>query len=390
VKEKKNLKHFKINIPVRRFVMTLAMAGGLAFLLTACAGPKKEIAKTVFFPPPPDEPRLQFLTSFKDSNFLEEKSTFKLIVTGQEQEEPQITVDKPLGIATYKGVIYICDTHQATILRIDVANKRFESIRGNAGPGKLNKPVNLTIDESGKLYVADVVRNEVMVYTADGDFVRAIGRNLNMKKLAGVAVGRENIYLLDNAASIVKVIDKTSFQFLRDIGTGKTEDDSLWRPFAMTLDSQGYLYVSNIGTCKVLKMDADGHVLLSFGKQGDAPGEFARPRGVAVDPEGRIWVVDAAFQNVQIFNDKGKLLLFFGDPGLPHGSMNLPAGIAITSDKIDYFQKFADPSFEVERLVFVTNQSGDDKVAVYGFGHLKGGSEVKPATGSPPAGVTAR
>jgi DNA-binding beta-propeller fold protein YncE len=196
-----------------------------------------------------------------------------------------------------------------------------------------------------------------------------------MRKLVDVAVGRENIYLLDNAANIVRVIDKNSFEFLRDIGTGKTEDDSLWRPFAMNLDSHGYLYVTNIGTCKIVKMDADGHVLLSFGKQGDAPGMFARPRGVAVDPEGRIWVVDAAFQNVQIFSDKGKLLLFFGDPGLPHGSMNLPAGIAITSDKIEYFQKFADPSFEVERLVFITNQSGDDKVAVYGFGHLKGGQK---------------
>jgi DNA-binding beta-propeller fold protein YncE len=196
-----------------------------------------------------------------------------------------------------------------------------------------------------------------------------------MRKLVDVAVGRENIYLLDNAANIVRVIDKNSFEFLRDIGTGKTEDDSLWRPFAMNLDSHGYLYVTNIGTCKIVKMDADGHVLLSFGKQGDAPGMFARPRGVAVDSEGRIWVVDAAFQNVQIFTDKGKLLLFFGDPGLPHGSMNLPAGIAITSDKIEYFQKFADPSFEVERLVFITNQSGDDKVAVYGFGHLKGGQK---------------
>jgi DNA-binding beta-propeller fold protein YncE len=311
-------------------------------------------------------------------------------VTGEEKEEAQITIDKPLGIATYKGVIYICDTHKATILRIDVANKRFESIRGNVGPGKLKKPLNITIDESGKLYVADIDRNEVLIYTAEGDFVRAIGRNLNMKKLVGVAVGRENIYLLDNAVNIVKVIDKTSFEFIRDIGTGTTEDDSLWRPFAMTLDSHGFLYVTNVGTCKVLKMDADGHALLSFGKQGDAPGMFARPRGLAVDPDGRIWVVDAAFQNVQIFNDKGRLLLFFGDPGLPHGSMNLPAGIAITTDKIDYFQKFADPSFEVEGLVFVTNQSGNEMVTVYGFGHSKGRSDVTPAKASPPAGATAK
>jgi DNA-binding beta-propeller fold protein YncE len=318
-----------------------------------------------------------------------EKSAFRLIVTGEEKEEAEITIDKPLGIAVYKGVLYVCDTHLATVLRIDTANKKFESIRGNAGPGRLNKPVDLTFDESGNLYVADVGRNEVLVYTAEGDFVRSFGRNLNIKKLVGVEVGRDNIFLLDNAESIIKVIDRKSFEFLRDIGIGKSEDDTLWRPFAMTMDKQGYVYVTNIGTCKVLKMDADGHVLLSFGKQGDAPGMFARPRGLAVDSAGRIWVVDAAFQNVQIFSEKGRLLLNFGDPGLTYGSMNLPAGIAITEDKIDYFQKFADPSFEVEKLVFISNQAGDNKLAVYGFGHPKGISE-KPATKNPPPGSTAR
>jgi DNA-binding beta-propeller fold protein YncE len=329
--------------PSRCFVKALILAGTLSFFLMACSGPQKVITKTVFYPP--DEPRLQYLTSFSNSQFMEEKSTFRLIVTGEEKSDVRVTIDKPLGIAVHKGVIYICDTHQATVLLIDPATKRFESIRGNSGPGKLKKPLNLTVDEDGKLYVADIDRKEVMVYTADGDFVKSFGRKLDMRKLAGVAVDREHIYLLDNSTNIVKVLDKTSYELLREIGTGTTEDDSLWRPYALTLDSQGFLYTTNTGSCKVIKMDSDGHGLLAFGKQGDAPGMFARPRGLAVDYDGRIWVVDAAFQNVQIFNEKGKLLLFFGNPGQPTGSMNLPAGIAVSRDKIDYFRQFADHLF---------------------------------------------
>jgi hypothetical protein len=63
------LKLKKINNQVWRFIMALALAGGMAILFSACAGPKKVAFKTVYFPPPPDEPRLQYLTSIKDSIF---------------------------------------------------------------------------------------------------------------------------------------------------------------------------------------------------------------------------------------------------------------------------------------------------------------------------------
>ena len=69
------------------------------------------------------------------------------------------------------------------------------------------------------------------------------------------------------------------YELIRKIGVGTTADDTIWRPFNMTRDSHGNLYVTNIGTCKVLKMDVDGHVLLSFGQQGDAPGMFAPAPG---------------------------------------------------------------------------------------------------------------
>jgi hypothetical protein len=41
-------------------------------------------------------------------------------------------------------------------------------------------------------------------------------------------------------------------------------------------------------------------------------------------------------------------------------------------------------------LVFVTNQSGLDMVSVYGFGHLKGKTEAKPAPANPSTVAPAR
>jgi hypothetical protein len=90
-----------------------------------------------------------------------------------------------------------------------------------------------------------------------------------------------------------------------------------------------------------------------------------------VDRAGRVYVVDAASQVVQIFDADGKLLLFFGEPeGSPVG-LNLPAKVAIDYDHVGLFQTYAAPDFQVEYLVIVTNQYGDRKVSVFGFGGRK-------------------
>jgi hypothetical protein len=119
----------------------------------------------------------------------------------------------------------------------------------------------------------------------------------------------------------------------------------------------------------VKKYDADGKHLRTYGRSGDRPGEFVRPKGLAVDREGRLYVVDAAAQVVQIFDAEGRLLLFFGEPGGSPAPLDLPAQVIIDYDHLNYFQKYAAPNFKLEYLVMVSNQYGDRKISVFGFGH---------------------
>jgi len=82
-------------------------------------------------------------------------------------------------------------------------------------------------------------------------------------------------------------------------------------------------------------------------------------------------VVDAAFENVQIFNSSGQLLMYFGGPYSSPGDMWLPAGVAVDYSNLDYFNKYVDPEFELQYLVYVTNQYGPGKIGVYGFVKIK-------------------
>jgi hypothetical protein len=83
-------------------------------------------------------------------------------------------------------------------------------------------------------------------------------------------------------------------------------------------------------------------------------------------------VTDASFGNVQVFNQDGRLLMFFGEGGDKPGGFMLPAKVAIDYDDVQYFEKLAEPNFQVEYVLLVTSQFGNHLVNVLAFGKEKG------------------
>ncbi len=362
----------------RRFfslLLLLLLGGNLLAGCSNTAATRK--ALPVFFPPPPNEPRVQFLVSFNSSKIIEaEKSWLEKFISGTDQPDRLLNIQKPYSVVDYQGIVYVTDTATNTIFRIDLNRKTFAPLRGNGGQGQMKKPTWLAVDENGRLYVVDTKRKEILVFTADGDFVQSLGKDL-VKKPSAIAVDHDHIYWVDIEEANIKVLDRNSGTLIRSFDTGG-QDGDLAGPIGITLDDKGVLYVTNMDG-HVIKIDRDGHVLLNFGRLGDRFGEFARPKGISVDAQGRIFVVDSGLQNVQIFNDEGRLLMYFGNPGLPAGSLNVPTSIWLSKNNLEYFSKFTDHSFQLEELIYVANQFGHDAVSVYGLGHLKEGGK-QPVT----------
>jgi hypothetical protein len=70
--------------------------------------------------------------------------------------------------------------------------------------------------------------------------------------------------------------------------------------------------------------------------------------------------------------------------------MYLPAGITVHEGDLDLFQQYVHPAFKVERLILVTNQFGDNKIAIYGMGQLAPGktiADIAASKGVVPAGT---
>lgn len=339
----------------------------VALFTAACASQPVKREPPIFFPPAPELPRLQFLTSFNGLKDIEEQSGFNRFVVG---EKLNLELDKPYGIGIYDGKIYVCDTN-TTVIVLDLEKKLFSSMAGAVGPGRLSQPVNISIEADGTKYVTDPVRGQVVVFDRADAYLRSIGEPGTWKPVDAVPFG-DRLYVADNTNGLVKIFDKATGELLKTIGDKGEPSERLDRPTNLSFDAKGNLYVTDIGRFQIVKFDRDGHFLQTIGKVGDSPGHFARPKGTAVDPQGLLYAVDAAFNNVQIFSPEGRVLMFFGDAALGAGGLMLPAKVALDSANVRYFQSYAAPGFEIEYLVLVTSQFGERKVSIYGFGKEKG------------------
>jgi streptogramin lyase len=356
--------------------------------LIGCASKPAVQQKAAFWPPYPDEPRIQYLTSFQTSSDVEApRSRLDELVLGKETEQV-MGLAKPYGVEMWQGKIYVCDLRSSAVTVLDLRNRR-TLVLGRSGQETLQDPSDIAIAPDGFKYVADHGRGAVYVFDPQERLVnRFTHKDL---KPVGVAVFQNELYVCDFKGQRVEVLDRRTGQLLRTIGEAGPGEGQFIRPLGIAVDDKGFIYVTDVLKCQMQKFDREGTLQTTFGMISANAGGFVRPKHIAVDNSGIIYVVDAAFQNVQLFDQKGRVYTFFGSAGAHPGAMDLPAGISVHEGDLDLFKAYIHPAFEAERLILVTNQFGDNKVSVYALGKLKQGLTVADISGSKdvvPAGAS--
>lgn len=344
----------------------------LLVTLSGCAQPVQHEVKTVFYPPPPGQPKVQFLyTLTKQSDIGPEQSNFERFLLGPEIEFTGVV--RPYDISSGRGKIYVIDRMHDKTFVFNLVKRKLEILEDTSHPdGIIQYGGGIWVDSDGYQYIADIKRKQVLVFDADNNYTGAYGDETVFEKPVDVTVFDDKIYVCDHKKYQILVLDKASGKVVQTIGEPGVEDHQLNRPTHVTVDEKGFIYVTDAFNFTIKKFTADGEFVQSFGTAGDAIGSFARPKGVAVDQQENIYVVDAASEQVQIFNREGELLLFFGGPGTKIENLWLPAGISIDYENVDYFQNFADKDFKLEYLIYVANMAGPGRTNVYGFGEWTG------------------
>lgn len=295
----------------------------------------------MYFPPPPDQARFVFERTVQASSQIEKGSSqdeLRELLTGVSQNVKALA--KPFDVSVCKGIIFVSDTVQRSVMVFDVPGKRFFEI-GKEKPGMLQKPLGLANDDDCNLYVADATTKRIMMYDQAGNYLKALGGQEWFDRLTHVAVDAEGsrVYAVDTGGvdsenHHVLVFDISTGKHLRNISRRGTEDGELNLPRDIEIDDKGWLYVVDGGNFRVQVFDNNGEFVRQVGKLGRQYGDFARPKGVSVDVSGNIYVSDAAHGNYQIFDSEGQLLLFVGNrtEKYERGGYMLPAGIDVDED----------------------------------------------------------
>jgi len=342
----------------------LVLAGVLC--LAGCATQTPVAKSYLVFPPPPDEARIQYLTSYGTENDLGPQSKWSRFLVGSERILRPIW--KPYGVAIRDGKIYVADTQAINISIADLAKHRIRYIRPD-GLGAMKLPINVAVDQDGTVYVTDIGRRQVLLYDQQGKLVDTIGRKDEMRP-CGICLAGDKLYVTDMTNHCVRVYNKSTRELLLTVPRGPATNDQarLFSPTNVAVDRDGRIYVSDSGGFAAKIYDAQGNHLLTIGELGAMPGQFTLPKGIGVDHEGRVYVVDAAVPVVQVFDHEGRLLMMFGEPkSSGEAGLYLPAALTIDYNDLSYFQKYVAPGYKLEYLILLTNQAGPHKVSVYGF-----------------------
>lgn len=350
-------------------VVTVLIGLVLMAPIGSFAADEKDSEKPIFFPLPPDPPRLQFLRKYSSSlDVSTKKKGFRDFVFGGEDRETPL-IQKPYGLAVFQGAIYVVDARGSGYGVFDLEEGRSRFVRPS-GAGRLIKPINITIDEDGTRYVTDTDREQILVYDSQDRFVRAIGESGQFKPI-DIAIDGDRLFVTDTKHHQVHALNKLTDELLLSFGEAGSEEGQLFHPTNLSIAADGTIYVTDTTNFRIQQFSPEGEFIRVIGGQGMSYGSFARPKGVAIDRDDNLYVVDAAFQNVQILGPDAYPLMAFGNSGRDRWSINLPTVVKIDYDNVRYFQQYAAPDFEIEYLVLVASQYGLNKVVVFGFGKLR-------------------
>jgi len=358
----------------RGLLVALLVSLAVGGCRTAVGPPHPE--KRVFYPLPPDPPRVQYLTTINAAwDVVAKRTGLAALVFGVSD-----VLERPYGIAVRQGKIYVCDFSGRSVKVFDLKNKRHYRLGGAAQI--MAGPTNLCVDSQGFVFVVESLRQIIHVFDPQDRYL-ASSRVKDGRPGAVAAVGNE-LFVTDVVNDRVLVLDRSTGKRVRSFGKKGRGKGEFIMPNAIAADSEGRLYVSDQMNFRFQKLDRLGKPLASVGQEGDTVGSFARPRGITVGPDGVIYVVESVFEVVQMFNQEGKTLMAFGNFHGAPGFLELPAGIAVDKSCLPYFQDYIDPRFEAEYLVFVVSQVGRSKIGVYAAGRLKPGAAA-PSIGTAPA-----
>jgi sugar lactone lactonase YvrE len=283
-------------------------------------------------------------------------------------------LDSPQGLATDAHNLYISDTHNHRIRKVDFSTGTITTIAGNSSSGSdgdaglasaatLDAPTSLALDSKGDLYFADMRSHRIRKISAETGIITTVAGNGTqgfdgdggkaaaslIDSPAGIVVDSSgNLYIADTHNHRVRRVDTTTGGITTVAGTGTAgfsgDFDSaatakLSLPQGLTVDQQGNVYLTDTANHRIRRIDTNYGTITTIageGTQGFAgdggpaiTASLDSPRS-AISGAGSLVIADTGNRRIRAIASDGSLQTIAGSGAPVSGAIALsgPAVVA--------------------------------------------------------------
>jgi peptidylamidoglycolate lyase len=198
--------------------------------------------------------------------------------------------------------LWLTDVGLHQVFKYDRAGRQLLAL-GVAGvpgadPAHFNQPTDVAVAPDGTVFVSDGYGNaRVVRFSPDGAYLGEWGTPGDGPGQFDVPHGlaldaRGRVYVADRGNARLQIFD-ASGRYL-----AAWQGRHLGRPWAVRVGADGSVYVVDGGDqpvlfpdrARIVRLDAVGSVLASFGAYGAQPGQFTWPHAIALGPDGSLYI----------------------------------------------------------------------------------------------------
>ncbi|MEW6731972.1 MAG: Ig-like domain-containing protein [Acidobacteriota bacterium] len=263
----------------------------------------------------------------------------------------EASLNQPTSMAMdEKGNIFIADTLNQRIRRIDAASQIITTVAGNGRQGfggdngpainaSLNSPSSVAVDKVGNLFIADRLNDRIrrvdaatsIITTVVGSGARGFGGdnglaiNASLNSPTSVVVDQTgNLFIADLLNQRIRKVDATTKLITTVAGNGTkgfngerilATNANLSNPSAVVVDSSGNLFIADTSNERIRRVDARSGLIVTVagngardyrGDGGPAVGaSLNMSQGLTIDDKNSIIIADSNNNSVRIMKDAG-------------------------------------------------------------------------------------
>jgi len=188
---------------------------------------------------------------------------------------------------------------------------------------------SVAVSSKGNILVFNRGAHALMEFSGKGQYLRTLAQGVFTLPHGLRVDAEDNIWATDTGSHIVVKLDPMGR--IRMV-LGVKGNSGEWHPAGhlrcfnepndVAFGPAGEIYVTQghgKGESRVLKFDADGNFVKTWGGEGAGPGQFNVPHSIVADAKGLIYIADRSNQRIQVFDADGAFLRESRHPGTPCG-----------------------------------------------------------------------